>query len=514
MPFESVTSFMLDDAQRRALIPEQPEPIKILFYTDDPRGITRGDELFGLSMMTKHLEAHAPVFAKPSLTYVSRIEVRQNAIVINKLTDELLGGFHEVWFFGVHQVNRESASPGLVLRGGRQSELEESEVAALRRWMDRGGGVLMTGDHANPRPADARPGNACPDPAGQDPFLGLGRALGRCVPRAGLMRKWEGAPTARKTDSFNTQSVVAGIDINSTRLESDQVPQRIILQSFDETGQPVAGDGYAHPLFFYKAGMLIEVFPDHSHEGAVITPGNLADKTVWPQSEAEKSVQPLPHVVARGIDKRDSKPLNLLAAYNGDCAGVGRIVAASTWHHFLNLNLLSLPPSSPAGSAADQIGQFYGNLALWLAPRAKRVAMANRMTEWLAGHPMMLEEIGGPVESIGRRAYALLSAVAAPCEVHELLQTTLPEKYRARVETAYFPERGFTLSLFPSKEVLLGSVVESFHQDMIRVETSDAGDVAPMSVTEVQDTGFESAMEEQVRQVNLVAEQKSRIFGD
>lgn len=523
MPLESVTNFMLDDSERNSLLPQTKPTIRILLYTDDPLGIRQGDGLTGLSRMQKHLHAHAPAFATLEVEFLSRNADASNHAG-HKLTDELLARFDQIWFFGVHQVNRDKFNLG-VIRGGPQSELEPAEVEALTRWMRvnqetglGGGGVLMTGDHANERPKDARPSDAFGDgPDSQDPHLGLGRAIGRRVPRAGQLRKWEGDPTARSDKSFNTQAVVPGVDIDNLLLQLDKRPQQLILQSFDIEGRPTAGESYAHPLFFYKGGALIQVFPDHAHEGAVVLPeeGTFADKVTWPESAADRPVQPRPHVAARGVDKRNSKLLDLVAAYNGDCAGAGRIVATSSWHHFLNVNLLNFQMGSPPGSAGDQIGQFYGNLALWLSPRAKRLAMTQKMTEWLGTHLMLLEELGGSEVEIGRRAYSILTSVASPCEVHELLQGTLEERYRARFETAYFPEAGFTISPFPSKEVLLGSVIAKFHEDMSRAETAAEGELLqPADVGGAPpESGFERARRKQAEKVEEAQAMARKIFG-
>ncbi|MGA9994105.1 MAG: hypothetical protein WBP93_01770 [Pyrinomonadaceae bacterium] len=503
MPPEFLTNPMLDDSERLSLLPAERPTIRILLYTDDPKVITKGNELMGLGLMIEHLQAHAPAFAKIEVEWVSRSSNAQTH-ADHKLDEATLGRYDEVWFFGLHQVNREKFTLG-ILRGGPQSELDAIEVAALKNWMKvsednskGGGGVLMTGDHANKRPPDALPNqNAdCPDNSREEKFLGLGRALGRCVPRAGRMRKWEGTPTAYPQDSFNTQTPVTGIDINSLQIQADPNPQQLLLQTFDVKGSPAPG-GQAHPLFFYKGEAWIQVFPDHAHEGAIIMPTNLNDLDVWPRG---KFMQPTPVLVARGVDKRNSQLLNLVSAYNGDNADVGRIVADSSWHHYLFVNLFKFRLPVPVGSVGDQIGQFYGNLALWLAPRRKRQEMTDTMVRWLADHPLMHEEVGGDPLEIGRKAYSLLSKVASPCEIHELLQMAAPSEYRAQFETIYFPERGYTLSPFPSKEVLLGSVIEMYYQTMIKAEASSAHDML-VEANDVQDSGFERALEKHVEQI-------------
>ena len=94
-----------------------------------------------------------------------------------------------MWFFGIRQCN---------VTGQPENELTNAEVADLQSWMDSGGGVLMTGDHANPRPFGADPG--------LDALVILGRALGHRVPRAGELRRWEGLPDATIAGSHNTQA--------------------------------------------------------------------------------------------------------------------------------------------------------------------------------------------------------------------------------------------------------------------------------------------------------------------
>ncbi|HXM51630.1 MAG TPA: hypothetical protein VN956_27565 [Pyrinomonadaceae bacterium] len=476
--------------------------INILLYTDDPE-TTDDDGLFSLGTMIGHIQAHSPTFAKVIIEIICR---NKDTHADNKLEAGLINKYDEIWFFGFHQSNRKTFSLG-VLRGGPESELTEKEVLALTDWMRRsgnGGGVLMTGDHSQEPPPDAVPSenNLCPDTSSQEQFLGLGRAIGRCVPRAGRLRKWEGSPTYRPGDSFNTEVPVPGIDVESLRLQIDPTPQQLILRHFDQGGQP-APDGQPHPLFFYKGKSWIRVFPDHAHEGAVVLPADAdySDKGTWPQVAA---IQPRAQIVAFGIDERNCQLLNILAAYNGDGADVGRIVADSTWHHYLNINLRNFGLPAPEGSAADQIGQYYSNLALWLSPRRIRQEMARVMFTWLATHPLMREEIYTDVSVIGATAYSILSTVASPCEIHELLQASVPDQYSEKFEALYFPERGFALSPLPSKELILGNVIREYQQEMIRAETSD-GLIEANKTTASVDTGCKRAFEDQALQIRRIA---------
>lgn len=483
-------------------LPSDPPTINILLYTDDPNGIRPGNDTSDLATMIEHLYAHQPAFARFDVKWASR-----NSRCDNKLTSETLKLYDEIWFFGIHQLNNEPDAP--------ESELTEQEVLALTDWMTidemkelKGGGVLMTGDHAEPRP-QGTPGQnpLCPDSSKAD-LLGLGRALGRCVPRAGLLRKWEGTPTSKPAaDRFNTQTPVSGHDPGGGELQTDEVPMRLLLSRFDATGK-LSSTGDAHPLFFYGQGKFIQVFPDHVHEGAVILPEPF-DKDVW---RTGKSDWPRPQVVAQGLDHENGTVGNVLAAYDGDPVGFGRIVADSTWHHYMNENLDRFRPGTPVGSDADQIGQFYGNLGLWLASFTTRRDMAHVMFAWLASRLSVREESLGQADvaspeqiaAIGRAAYSELLRVASPCEVHELLAVSLPPEYRDHFERVHLPETGVSLSLFPSKEEALGFILDSYQRAVINsvdVEPEERLSRIEASIWE----GFRSAFRSHVNRLEKFA---------
>lgn len=464
---------------------EKPR-IKILLYTDAPEIVTRERfGAFGLGRMIDHLEGHAPVFGRFDVRYESRYI--NNSLEANNMLDSLLTReaetglqFDQIWFFGLHQINRSGRS--LMFRGGTpESELTTAESRALQNWMDdHQGGVLVTGDHANKRPTDASPDNLnelFPDHKRNEPFIGLGRALGRGIVRAGELRVWEGDPTSLPGHSFNTHFVRRGINITDTILEGDRFPQRISPTFFDDVGRPVENGGQRHPLFFYTDDQAIEFLPDHVHEGAVVV-SDLSDEQIWRRNEA--GFKPEPQVIAKGINAATGTKLPLLVAYDGTAVNRGRIVADSSWHHYFNDNLEGLLFPAPDNSPADQIGQFYANLGIWLCPIKKRQQMADVMTEWLVRHPVVLEGFG-PVSTdelpellgTGGAALTLLKRVASPCEIHELLQMKVPEERRQKVETLHLSEDPFLPSVLPSKQLLLGYIVNRFSE-----EPSGTSDVA------------------------------------
>jgi hypothetical protein len=431
----------------RGKIENRPE-IKILLYTDAPELVTKEvTGMFSLGRMIDHLKGHPPAFAALAEPRVES-RYRNNSRSANNKLDTLLSEekartgstFDQIWFFGIHQINK--TIPNLGLGGGTpESELTAEEVRALRQWMEEDqGGVLITGDHANPRPPDAIPTDPNPlnpDPARDAPFLGLGRALGRTIPRAGEMRSWEGDPTSYRGHRFNTQVAVPGGSPSAPGLEGDPTPQRIQPTLFDEIGRP-AQIGQPHPLFFYRDEVPIQVLPDHAHEGGIVVP-DLSNEDIWKRNSV--GFQPVPHIAAQGFDAERRIPVNLISTYDGTSVNVGRIVADSSWHHYFNLNLESLLFPAAPDSPADQIGQFYGNLAIWLSPPKKRQEMAQLMIDWLAKQPMVLEE-NGPGEitdpaallATGGAVLKPLKRIASPCEIHELLQMTLVAESNSSVK--------------------------------------------------------------------------------
>jgi hypothetical protein len=417
--------------------------IKVLIYTDynDPEEPSHNITLepsdpfvsdFGLSMMHDLILRNRRPFTDIQFDLVNR-NIPTHAS--QRLTPELLADYDELWVFGLYQVDMNNPTDGY---GGPHNELKDEEVAALRCWMDtKKGGILITGDHSatNPKGADQPPAQ----------LLNLGRALGHRIPRAGRMREWEGPPTAIRGQGYNTQNPTGAIELDHLSLQEDAEPQRIFLQLYK--GQE--GDA-PHELFQGGPTNRIHVFPDHMHEGKLIIPCPVGDE--WPAGS------PTPEIVAWGADYRFFPPkfYPLVSIYDGHQSSVGRIVADSSWHHYLNINLRCLPSrplcSCTPTSVLEQIGFYYKNLVYWLAPEEVQREMNMNMIRFLAAHPQIIEVADSDPVTLGKTAIFVLEQKSLSHELDGLLKAVLPKELLSEHNP---------LPAIP-RDLLLGSILKSY----------------------------------------------------
>ena len=422
--------------------------IDILFYGDvrdtnvaavpqpSPGSQLRGEPTeFGLRILKDTLEAQSTFMTRFSVDVLLRHhKLKSDGFPeadarpgLNKLTPALLKKYDQVWFFGQQYANLRQWFDDY---GGPDSELTDAEVAALQSWMDAGGGVLITGDHSNDVSFVEQ---HLVEPSLRGKTLNLGRALGCRVPRAGEMRVWVGAPDAGPPSYY--VDTAADPNMGMMPKQEDAIPQSIrveqVWRKVSLTGlNPLGISGYwwpeDHPLFRGRPtaddpSSRIDILPDHVHEGAINIPRSF-DPSVWPR---RGNFQATPQVVAWGTNKaplrfgglggglRDRftlwREVGAVAAYDGDTVGVGRIVAHSTWHHFVNVNLVGFRnPDGTPGKVLRRLGEYFGNLALWLSPWATRWRLWSALVAWTARHPLMREVHGAPAPVVGDAAVGLL----------------------------------------------------------------------------------------------------------
>ena len=252
--------------------------IRILFYTDFSFMANPASD-WSISRLIDLVSSKSQGLAEVSFTLLNR-HAGGN---LNRLDHDRLKDFDELWVFGFIELTSAPLS------------LDPDEITALSKWMNEGGGVLITGDHSITR----EKGECRVD---HQTFFAHGRALGENIPLAGLMRDWEGPPTACTNvelvyrNNFNTHEGDDPHALDSLPLQSDSKAQLLLPEAT------------THPLFSRHLpndpSARIRKFPDHQHEGRLIRGQELQDK--WPVGF------PLPEVVARGIDKRfPEQPTNL-----------------------------------------------------------------------------------------------------------------------------------------------------------------------------------------------------------
>jgi hypothetical protein len=141
-----------------------------------------------------------------------------------------------------------------------------------------------------------------------------------------------------------------------------------------------------------------------------------------------------------------------VAAYDGDYVDVGRIVAHSTWHHFVNVNLVGFRnPDGSNGKVLRRLGEYYKNVALWLSPWASRSGLFFAAISWTARHPHLREVTGAPAQVLGATAASLMARALGAGTYDDLMQlsfASLPPNRSANDASVAIPH-----------ELLLGTAI-------------------------------------------------------
>lgn len=381
--------------------------VKVLIVTDGSLNFGEGD--FGLSTFVRVLKNEAPSRVKFDITlaHIRNVSDAQMMAgepgVVNRIKQFRFdnaahfaaGMYDQIWLFGI-----ETSYAGMP---GRTTTLASAEVNAIFAHMQAGGGVFATGDHGF-----------------------LGQALCSALPRVRNMRYWGDFPSS---DNNQNQVSMSGPRRNDSNQEgndpgtsfsdqSDDIPQPLDLLLYSSYAGHLRSARYPHPLLCGRNGR-IDVFPDHPHEGEVRgpVPAELTQKfgavEEYPLDASGQRV--VPEVVAwgrvrAGNTTRGGKiptlahTFGVVSAYDGHrAAGKGRVVCDSTWHHFVNVNLIGIVEggifdefavpgesptkhdgflSTPSGLAAlNKIKNYYTNIGIWISPPTKHSCF-HRLIWW------------------------------------------------------------------------------------------------------------------------------------
>lgn len=391
---------------------------RILILADGGLHFTDSSQ-FGLWRFVHAITLAPGVTTKPILTLAHRtsgpgsVTVGPDTYTVHNpfafdsfATPVTLANFDQIWIFGI-QGGAFGLSPG--------------EVGVLSAFMNGGGGVFATGDHAS-----------------------LGRALSGSLPRIRHMREWRdaasgGVPMGTEADAnvavMRNDTVVDPGTNNIYQFidQSDDIPQRIFPNYKVTDSDGLGGSAWTatvHPVLMLPGApavrssaaaggaatgfvLDIDVLPDHPHESQCYAVTGATLNTVYnisgqnfaefQPSAANPAVRTPAEVVAfaiaggrsvlNGVWKPPVKPrmFGVISAYDGRLAQPypgqtqrpGRIVCDATWHHYVNVNLdgtgsgrtglgtgsgLAFVPSPDL----EKIYAYYRNIITWLQP-ANRV---------------------------------------------------------------------------------------------------------------------------------------------
>lgn len=383
----------------------RPCRVKVLLLTDN-LDFSTGD--FGLSTFVSILENDGRSYVDFEITIAHRSSTVGDpgvpvarSIPNFRFTDASHFNesmYDQVWLFGIGGVG-----------------LSEKELFILSAFMNNGGGVFATGDHGS-----------------------LGQSLCGNITRVRKMRHW---------DSFGSPDEVSmgGVRRNDTNRigrdagsqfddQSDDIPQTIQPKLYSSAINAFLKETYPHPLLCCPLG-IINVLPDHPHEGECTVPKDLSGTYLDGTAEFPGGISPeliafstVPAGNTAGTkEATQSHSFGAISAYDGYKANVGRIVTDATWHHFVNVNLigaLGIPDTSVKGmgflaSVSGQehlkkIKHYYINIAVWLSRKSQLSCFTSR-TLWhlVYQHRVMEATMDNPTLVTAKITPQLLYAIGS-----------------------------------------------------------------------------------------------------
>ncbi len=421
----------------------RPCKMKILIVADGFDGnfvnISFGQLYFSLSALIDTLENDPDWWVKYDLTKAHRQHDPLGEADMEEFRFTQPGfdinDYDQVWFFGA-RTNENDAE-----------RLDDDELEIISRWMDEEqGGVFACGDHAD-----------------------FGASMCSRIPRVKSMRKWtpgQGVPQASGTNRHDT--LMKGHDAFYTfNDESDDIPMKTRLRRYPHWSfSPFSLRWSPHPVLCGRNGP-IDVLPDHPHEGEVIEPTdptasfafNGYSNDEYPQVSGHRELPDIiawarvqgDHTSVTDLNKgaANAKEFGAVGAYDGHRADIGRVVVDSTWHHWMDVNLIGRPdfpidPIDPVAagdpkkegflhSSAGQaeyarIKEYFLNVAKWLGAPAKQNCMFMRATWGIICRYPLAEQLSPrlPIWQLGAFARDAIGRRASQCSMRQWLLPWFP----------------------------------------------------------------------------------------
>lgn len=341
-----------------------------------------------------------------------------------------LSQYDVLWLIGDEGKNGGSLGVALPGPGNTEvwvdTEITDDEKIAISNFMASGGGVFSTGDHDAigrfmcgylPRVRVMRRWYEYDEGDGGGSTVAIGNGQKVAL---NWSSSWLQPGFTDRNDTLMPDQTDGLFYFTN---QSDQTPQTLR----DAAGNQFTATTDVHALLRDRNGDVIVHFPDHMHEGVAtdfttlmpagqkfspnVSPGvpyaltfngDVAGQVSFPEFPSPGGYQPEPEVIAYTSDsghetfldgyeavggETASQPKTATGAvsvYDGRGAGVGRIVTGSTFHHYLDKNLIGDPRTvetyataghGPTGSdtgfqdlpVLTSIGDYYINTVTWLA---------------------------------------------------------------------------------------------------------------------------------------------------
>lgn len=342
---------------------------------------------------------------------------------------DVIQKYEQIWCFGFKPDNLGGSDSNIDQPGAIPAS--NAELAKLASWMKtKKGGVFATGDHDY-----------------------LGASMCRRIPRIGTMRLWtnaDGVPpidTPARIDTLRPPNAAfepgapgGPAELSNTPHQGDTTIQPIQWVAWQSVQTSIFKRRVRpHPVLCHPSLGPIDVMPDHAHEGLCRDTGTIplsgtynfdgaGDQPEYPDATAG-GAKPAPTVIAYGSTLGDP-PYNfgkgpqparsrfpMISVYDGHLAGVGRCASDSTWHHWMDVNILAI--KGVGGSDWEKVKRYYINLAVWLNPPGYSTdclflsAFASHFTH------VGLQEYSPKLSNLdlGRSLYDHLILIYGPCWV-------------------------------------------------------------------------------------------------
>lgn len=335
--------------------------------------------------------------------------------------------YEQVWLFGFNDIETDA--------------LLDDQLKVLAEFMNKGGGVFATGDHA-----------------------ALGFSLCGNVPRVRSMRKWRKGDTPSRNNPDRHSTTLEGHDPGfQISDESDDVPQTIFPKIYQSGPE-------GHPHFLLSDGSkTINVLPDHMHEGDCVAPTKeQLEETIKYEDFPEFAefpfapdgkTRPTPEVIALAVSSGGPfledgtirpavipRCFGAICVYDGDAAildgnSVGRVVVDASFHHFVDMNLdgggatMSRGFFDALGNPTKDYGaitRYYRNIATYLNPRKTRQVYYHNLLIYLRFMYPLIEEVRPDEEDtpenilkVGALTRRAISSYCSAAEADEMVLAIL-----------------------------------------------------------------------------------------